>query len=106
MRDYFIRRLLLIPPTLFGVTLLVFCVTRFAPGGPVEQAIMAAQSADMGGGSSVRGSARGALSEEQLQGLKEYYGYDKPMLVAYVQWLGRVMRGDLGDFVRKKRFGV
>ena len=36
MRDYFIRRLLLIPPTLFGVTLLVFCVTRFAPGGPFD----------------------------------------------------------------------
>src|SRR6185436_13901079 len=32
MRAYFLRRLLLIPPTLLGVTLLVFCVTRFAPG--------------------------------------------------------------------------
>ncbi len=101
MRDYFIRRLLLIPPTLLGVTLLVFLVTRFAPGGPVEQAIMAAQSADMGGGSSaVRGMARGAISEEQLKNLKAYYGYDKPVFVAYFQWLGRVARGDLGDSFR------
>ena len=37
MRDYFIRRLLLIPPTLLGVTLLVFTITRFVPGGPMER---------------------------------------------------------------------
>ena len=101
MRDYFIRRFLLIPPTLLGVTLLVFIVSRFAPGGPVEQAIMAAQSAETGGGfSTARGMARGAISAEQLQSLKAYYGYDKPVIVAYFQWLGRVIRGDLGESFR------
>ena len=34
MRDYFIRRTLLIIPTLIGITMLVFMVTRFVPGGP------------------------------------------------------------------------
>ncbi|MEJ2090518.1 MAG: ABC transporter permease, partial [Gammaproteobacteria bacterium] len=34
MRDYFIRRALLIIPTLLGITMLVFMVTRFVPGGP------------------------------------------------------------------------
>ena len=37
MRAYFLRRLLLIPPTLIGVTFIVFLMTRFVPGGPVEQ---------------------------------------------------------------------
>jgi microcin C transport system permease protein len=41
VRDYFLRRLLLIVPTLLGVTLLVFAITRVVPG-PVVRAIMAA----------------------------------------------------------------
>jgi microcin C transport system permease protein len=97
MRAYFLRRLFLIVPTLFGVTLLVFLITRFAPGGPVEQAIMRAQSAE--GGGAARGGG-GSLSAEQLQQLKAYFGYDKPPLVAYGQWLGHLAHGNLGDSFR------
>jgi microcin C transport system permease protein len=97
MRAYFLRRIFLIVPTLFGVTLLVFLITRFAPGGPVEQAIMRAQSAE--GGSAARGGG-GSLSAEQLQQLKAYFGYDKPPLVAYGQWLGHLFHGNLGDSFR------
>jgi microcin C transport system permease protein len=102
MRAYFLRRLLLIVPTLFGVTLLVFLITRFAPGGPVEQAIMRAQTAEngVGGGSARGGPGGGALSEEQLAQLKAYFGYDKPPLVAYGKWLSRLAHGDLGDSFR------
>ena len=98
MRAYFLRRLLLIPPTLLGVTLLVFCVTRFAPGGPVEQAILRAQAGETGaGGGSARGPNRGALSAGQIEQLKAYYGFDQPVHVAYLHWLGKVLRGDLGS---------
>jgi microcin C transport system permease protein len=97
MRAYFLRRLLLLIPTLIGVTLLVFLVTRFAPGGPLEQAIMRAQTAENGAG---RGSAQGALSDEQMAQLKAYFGYDKPPLVAYGHWLLRLVQGDLGDSFR------
>ena len=102
MRAYFLRRLLLLIPTLLGVTLLVFLVTRFAPGGPVEQAIMRAQTAEnaVGGGSSRGGPGGGALSDDQLAQLKAYFGYDKPPLVAYGHWLLRLMQGDLGDSFR------
>jgi microcin C transport system permease protein len=96
MRAYFLRRLLLLVPTLVGVTLLVFLVTRFAPGGPVEQAIMRAHSAE--GGGAARGG--GALSDEQLAQLKAYFGYDKPPLVAYGHWLARLLHGDLGSSFR------
>jgi microcin C transport system permease protein len=97
MRAYFLRRLLLVIPTLVGVTLLVFLVTRFAPGGPVEQAIMRANAAE--GGGAARGGG-GSLSDEQLAQLKAYFGYDKPPLVAYGQWLLHLAHGDLGDSFR------
>lgn len=99
MRDYFARRLLLIPPTLLGITLIVFLITRVVPGGPIERAIMEAKTAEnaMAGGAD---AGRGAISEEQLAQLKAYYGFDQPPLTAYVTWLGKVLRGDLGTSYR------
>jgi microcin C transport system permease protein len=101
MRDYFIRRFLLIPPTLLGVTIIVFAVTRLVPGGPLERAIMESQQFNSASGvSSQMAGANMALSEAQLEKLKEYYGFDKPMLASYVDWLGKVVRGDLGNSYR------
>ncbi|MFO1450749.1 MAG: ABC transporter permease subunit [Opitutaceae bacterium] len=102
MRDYFARRLLLIPPTLLGITLIVFLITRIVPGGPIERAIMESKMADAAGsgGASRADAGRGALSEEQMNQLKAYYGFDRPPLEAYVVWLGRVVRGDLGSSYR------
>ncbi len=98
MRDYFLRRLLLVIPTLLGVTIIVFAVTRLVPGGPLERAIMESQQMDAGGGSSSQAAGQGmAISEAQLQKLKEYYGFDKPVLQSYVDWLGKVVSGDLGS---------
>ncbi len=96
MRAYFLRRLLLVPPTLVGITLIVFFITRLAPGGPLEQAIMQAEQASMsspGGRTSGQGAA---LSTEQIDQLKHYYGFDKPWYEAYVLWLGKVVQGNLG----------
>ena len=50
MRDYFIRRLLLIPPVLVGISLMVFALTRMAPGGPIERAMMQMQQVGEEGG--------------------------------------------------------
>ena len=92
MREYFIRRFLLIPPTLLGVTLLVFTITRFVPGGPMERALQEAQKATEGGGSG-SGQIGGGMSEEQVEELEEEYGFDKPILQAYLQWLGGIAQG-------------
>jgi microcin C transport system permease protein len=102
MRDYFIRRFLLIPPTLLGITLIVFLITRVVPGGPLERAIMEMQQADMASGRSAGSGSGGnmAISEEQLQQLKAYYGFDKPAIVSYGLWLGKVVTGDLGKSYR------
>ena len=90
MRDYFIRRLLLLIPTLLVITMIVFAVTRVAPGGPLERAMMEAQQVSLDGGGSTSEGA--ALSESQLRQMKELYGYDKPMHIAYLVWLGVLPR--------------
>ncbi len=101
MRDYFFRRLMLIPPTLIGVTIIVFAITRLVPGGPLERAIMESQqlNAATGAGTQIAGQGM-ALSESQMQKLREYYGFDKPILESYVDWVSKVLRGDLGASYR------
>ena len=92
----------LVIPTFLGITVMVFAITRFVPGGPIEQAIqrtmLAANESEGGRGSG--GSSNNIdsqpLGEAQLKQLKEYYGFDKPILEAYFVWLGRMLRGDLG----------
>lgn len=101
MRDYFLRRLLLIPPTLLGITVIVFAITRMVPGGPLERAIMEMQQLNTQTGAASRSAgANMALSESQLDQLREYYGLDKPILVSYGEWLGKVVQGDLGSSYR------
>jgi microcin C transport system permease protein len=101
MRDYFLRRLLLIPPTLLGVTIIVFVITRLVPGGPLERAIMEMQMMGDGGGAAMSSAGQDmAMSDEQLQVLREYYGFDKPILQSYFDWLGKLAQGDLGTSYR------
>lgn len=101
MASYFARRLVLVIPTFLGVTLMVFAITRFVPGGPVERMIAQAQQMQAegkSGGTDRVGAA--ALSEDQIKQLNEYYGLDKPVLVSYFQWLWKVLRLDLGTSSR------
>jgi microcin C transport system permease protein len=103
MTAYFIRRFLLIIPTFIGITILVFVVTRMVPGGPIERMLTAAQFASgdqVSFQSGNQGIAGSTLSEAQLQQLKVYYGFDKPVLESYVIWLGKVVRFDLGYSTR------
>jgi microcin C transport system permease protein len=94
MRAYFIRRLLLIPPTLFGITLLVFVITRFVPGGPVERMVMEMRRGGSEGGARTMAGQNQALSEEQLDQLKEYFALDKGVIESYFVWLGVWPRED------------
>ena len=100
MRDYFLRRFLLIPPTLLGITLIVFLITRVVPGGPIERALMEAKMGEAGGRSMRTAGSGTQLSEAQLDQLKAYYGFDRPPVSAYFHWLGQVVQGDLGKSTR------
>ncbi|TNI67187.1 peptide ABC transporter permease, partial [Aeromonas salmonicida] len=100
MLSYFLRRALLIIPTFLGITLLVFTITRFVPGGPVERMLLQAKVAQGEGHRSTASKGAQALSDEQIEELKAFYGLDKPMLVAYWEWLQKLVKLDLGESTR------
>jgi microcin C transport system permease protein len=104
VKSYFLRRLLLIPPTLVGITLLVFSITFIVPGGPMERMLQeASRGADQGGKRSSSSQSQGGLSEEQLEEIEEQFGLNKHVLVAYGQWLGvaprevRISKSEFGS---------
>ena len=84
MRAYIIRRLLLVIPTLFILSVLVFLSVRFIPGDVID--VMAGRIAAMGGGQVDR-----AAMERRL-------GLDLPIHVQYGRWIGGILlRGTLGE---------
>lgn len=116
MLDYIIRRLALIPITLFGIMAVTFLMTQFLPGGPIEQ--LAAQlegtavgatarvsgeattdlgtQAQAGEGSQLYRGARG-LPPELIAQLEAEYGFDKPPLERFFLMLGRYAVFDFGE---------
>lgn len=101
LRNYIIRRILLMIPTFLGVTFVVFLLCQFVPGGPIDQIMM--QMAGAGGdGETGSGAATSYenVTEADLQSLKEYYGFDKPMIVRYFHYLGNLAQLDLGKSFR------
>jgi microcin C transport system permease protein len=95
---YFVRRALLIIPTFLGITLAVFLIMHFVPGGPVEREIMRLRMgvASEGG---VAGGGRGGmdLPAEAVEQIRQYYGFDKPVHVRYGLWLWNLAHLNLGN---------
>ncbi len=89
MTAYFLRRLLFIPPTLIGMTLVVFALIQFTPGGRMELAMMEARSREAGRATKQQSSG---LTPGQILKLEEQFGHDKPFFIAYSSWLGLVPR--------------
>ncbi|MEM6458496.1 MAG: ABC transporter permease [Planctomycetota bacterium] len=78
MLAYSIRRVLLMIPTLIGVTAVVFFIMAWSPGG-------------IGGSEAVAGGEMEGRSQlAQQQYLNERYGLDAPLVVQYGRWLNRV----------------
>ena len=86
---YLIRRLLLVIPTFIGITIVCFALTRFLPGGPVEMRLMRMKGLNAAvagsGGNAVAG--RNQVTEEYRKQLEAQYGFDKPLLRQYWDWL-------------------
>lgn len=100
MKSYFARRFLLIIPTFLGITVLVFGLTRLVPGGPVERMLAEAQLASESAAPSTDSFGSQSLDEDQIAQLKAYYGFDKPILQSYFEWLWKVLQLDLGESSR------
>jgi hypothetical protein len=97
--SYFIRRILLIIPTFIGITSATFLIMQMVPGGPVERAILQYKMAmisegGVGGGDS---NLSREISQDAIDEMRKFYGFDKPVHVRYVMWLANVVRLDLGE---------
>jgi microcin C transport system permease protein len=80
MLHYIVRRLLLMIPTLLGITFLVFLLLALAPGGIGAGAVAA------GGGGQIEGSKLAAIQAY----FEDRYGIKDPVLVQYGRWLARI----------------
>jgi ABC-type dipeptide/oligopeptide/nickel transport system permease component len=82
MARYLIRRLLLTIPVLLGVATLVFALIHLVPGDPAQ--------AMLGEGATV----------EEVERLRGQLGLDRPLPAQYADFLGGILRGDLGTSFR------
>lgn len=87
MREYIIRRLLLMPITLIGITFVVFCLTRMVPGGPVERLLQEQAMSAMVGEKALAGNTA-TVSEADIERLEELFNLQEPVWLSYLQWLG------------------
>jgi peptide/nickel transport system permease protein len=78
MRVYILKRLVEIVPTVLAITFVVFVMMRSIPGDPVV-----AMLGD-------------AYTEEDAARVRVEYGLDKPLVVQYGIWLGKLVQGDWG----------
>ena len=79
MYSFILRRLLSTIPVLLVVAVLVFSLLRLTPGDPA--AIMAGDAANA----------------EQIERIRAGLGLDQPIVLQFGIWLGRVVKGDLGE---------
>jgi peptide/nickel transport system permease protein len=77
IRDYLIRRLMVLPLLLIGVSIIVFALTRV-------------------GGSPIGIYLSHEMTPEEVEELEDRYGLNDPLPVQYIAWAGGVLRGDLG----------
>jgi peptide/nickel transport system permease protein len=82
MRAYVLKRLFLMVPTLLGVATIVFVLLRVVPGD-----IVLLRLAGEGG----------RVSEDVLRAERARLGLDQPLWRQYLQWMGGLARGELGQ---------
>ncbi len=89
MRHYILRRLMLMPITLIGITFIVFCLTRMVPGGPVERMLQEQAISALAGDKALGGAGTAnPVDEENIERLEELFNLQEPVWKAYLQWLG------------------
>ena len=81
MRQYALKRIALIIPTVLLVTIIVFAVMRWLPGDP---ALVILSEGDA------------SFTQEELEDLREQLGTNRPIPVQYLEWIGGLVQGDFG----------
>ncbi len=80
LRDYVIRRAIIIVPTFFLITVVIFTLIHLAPGDPTD----------------VMMGPHGGLPQWMREAIRREWGLDQPLYVQYFVWVGKLLRGDLG----------
>lgn len=81
MLAYAIRRILILVPTLLGMSVIVFLMLHLTPGDPAE--LLLGERA----------------TDEALQEIREHLGLNEPLYVQYGMFIKRLMKGDLGETI-------
>ena len=85
MKEYIFRRLVLLVPTVLGVTIIVFLMMHFIPGDPVALLL------------------GDYYTEATAAAIRAQYGLDKPLHIQYFLWLKRLFVGDWGNSIIANR---
>lgn len=83
MHRYLLNRLVYSVPTLIGITILIFIAMRVIPGDPLAMI-------------SNEGQGTHRLTDEELAAARRSLGLDRPYVVQYLDWMGDVLRGNMG----------
>ena len=78
MLRFILRRLLLVIPVCFGISVLVFLLIHLVPGDPAR--VMLGLQAN----------------EESVAAIREEWGLNRPLPIQYLDWVSRLLQGDLG----------
>jgi ABC-type dipeptide/oligopeptide/nickel transport system permease component len=85
MLGFTVKRLLLLLPVFFAVSLIIFLIVHLVPGDPIDNLI------------------RIGATPKQRAELVARYGLDKPLFQQYAVWITNLFRGDLGDAIVLRR---
>lgn len=109
MRNYIIKRLLLIPITLLGILALNFVIVQFAPGGPIEHTLAKYRGFNVDGKSQFSSTAQMNMSnagsqyqgaqgvpDELIKELEKQFGFDKPAHIRFLKMVKDYLLFDFG----------
>lgn len=91
MVKYILKRLLNLIPVLIIISILLFGISKLMPGDPVL--LLMPQE----------GNFSTEQRQEMYDQIEEKYGYDESIPVQYINWVGRVLTGDLGESTTYRR---
>lgn len=85
MIAYIVKRIFSLIPVLFVVSVAIFLIMHLTPGGPAA---------------SLLGME---ATPQEIDALNELLGFNRPLHIQYLSWIGNVLRGDLGDSIFMKQ---
>ena len=98
MSSYIIRRIALIVPTLFFVSLIAFFMIRWIPGDVIDLMVAIMQQyVSLGSSTTSVVGTSDEVAAQLAQTLREQLGLDVPPYIQYVRWLGDLFQGNLGQ---------